>query len=79
METQIEEVRLDEFVFRYVADPKVFDAERDLPAIERDMKQRLGSNIRLEFSRHDHIPRNARGKYRSMIGLPREQWPVEYR
>lgn len=79
IESQIEETRLDEFVFRYVADPKFFVTQRDLPAVEQDMKQRLGSNIRVSFERLDRIPRDARGKYRSMIGLPRELWPTEYR
>ncbi|QDS96961.1 phenylacetate--CoA ligase family protein [Adhaeretor mobilis] len=78
IESQIEELQLDYFIFRYVPDPNYFLAERDLPAIAGEMRERLGSGIHIDFKKLDQIECGARGKFRSMIGLPRELWPRDY-
>ena len=78
VESQIEETGLNEFVFRYVPDTAYFQPG-DLEKVEADMRRRLGSSIRITFEQMEQIPRGPHGKYRSMIGLPREKWPEEYR
>lgn len=78
VESQIEQVALDDFIFRYVPDEKHFQPG-DLKKVTADMHQRLGNNIRVVLEKLDRIPRGPHGKYRAMIGLPRDKWPESLR
>ena len=77
-ESQIEEIALDDFIFRYVPDPKYFQPS-DLKKVTVDMHQRLGNNIHITFEELKIIRKGARGKYKAMIGLPRDKWPEKLR
>jgi phenylacetate-CoA ligase len=67
-ESQIEQIGIDLFVFRYVPHDGPL-SEREKVIIIEQLKSRLGSSIDVNIDIVDEIPRGPAGKLRLIVGL----------
>lgn len=69
-ESQIEQIEIDSFIFKYVPREKDL-TEYEKEVILRELYQRLGASVNFQFERVSQIPKGARGKAQLVKGLKR--------